>query len=353
MAIIYYWRGALGDADFLNEHQEAIQKIITNTYAPGDLEMLKGHRDVFSYRLSRSSRLLFTTVDMEGHRYLLLLEHLPTHDYQKSHFLRSGVLKRYLLAHEGDAAAAALEFQSIDGVDLGLQALDTEDKSAIALDYYHQEFIQLSGLQQEALQIPLPAIISGVAGSGKSCVAMTLLSDYVHKYHRLQADEPRTLLYVTESSKLARNMESAWAELPVAEQLPPNIRIQFRAYNELLVELAELNGKTMVDGADFKAWYADYAKRQRKLKKTTSDKTNRLNSEVTYQEFRICSAYTNANYCTLGERQSSLPKGVARETLYTAYQAYLLHLDEKQCLHPAFHILAHHETHDLIVVDES
>ena len=352
MATIYYWRGAVGDARFLDEHQKDIQKLISNTYSPGDLEMLKGHRDIFSYRLSRRERLLFTTIDVNGHRYLLLLEHLPTHDYQKSRFLHSGVLNRYLIAHEGFLAAKP-EFEPVDGLDLGLQAPDIEDKAAIGLDYYHQEFIQLSGFQQDALQMPLPAIISGVAGSGKSCVAMTLLSDYVLKHIDLDANEPLTLLYVTESLRLARTMESAWAELSVAQQLPPNIRIQFKAYDELLEDLAELNEKTLVGRDDFELWYADYVKRQRQLRKATSNNVTPQDNEIIYQEFRVCSAYTEADYCNLGERQSSPPKGVTRKAVYAAYLAYLAHLDKKHALHPAFHVLVHHETHDLVVVDES
>ena len=134
--MIYYWRGAVGEAAFLEAHQETLKALVEGTYAKGDLEMLHGHRDVFSYRTSDRGRLLFTTIEVEEARYLLLLEHLPTHDYHKSRFLRPDILKRYLLSHEEGMAQVALLFKPLDVVPPILQGLKIDDKKPIALAYY-------------------------------------------------------------------------------------------------------------------------------------------------------------------------------------------------------------------------
>lgn len=353
MTKIYIWRGALGDAAVLEAHREAMDALIHGTYARGNLETLKGHRDIFSYRLNRTERLLFTTMLVDGHRYLLLLEHLPTHDYQKSRFLRSGVLNRYLINHGEALAADAQTFEPvIDAPDV-LQGLEDIDAPSITLDYYKNKFIQLSHVQEEVFMARLPVVISGVAGSGKSCVAMGLLSDDTQRYIRDKLDEPRKILYVTESFQLALSMERAWEDLPVAQHLPQHLTIEFKTYDQLLHSLDEINGKTVVDRADFEEWYALYFKKQQRMAKVTEAPIPPLDAEAMYQEFRICSAYSEKAYYALGERQSTLPKGDARHTLYDAYQKYMVALGQSNRLHPSFHVLTKMESYDLIVVDES
>src|ERR1035437_5989898 len=43
-------------------------------------------------RLDDKDRLLFTWVEYQGHKHLLLLELIANHEYQKSRFLRGGLL---------------------------------------------------------------------------------------------------------------------------------------------------------------------------------------------------------------------------------------------------------------------
>ena len=341
--MIYYWRGAVGEAAFLEAHQETLKALVEGTYAKGDLEMLHGHRDVFSYRTSDRGRLLFTTIEREGQRYLLLLEHLPTHDYHKSRFLRPGILKRYLLSHEEGMAEAVLLFNPLDVVPPMLQGLTIDDKKPIALAYYHQTFIQLSDLQQEALCQPLPAVISGTAGSGKSCVGIALLSDAVNQHQALDNPEPRVFLYVAESPLLVRELEDAWRELPIAQDLD-NITVRFMTEEALHLMHSNLDGLTAVGQANFHAWFLTH--------KARIDGFD-LSEDVTYQEFRICSAYSLEDYSALGRQQSSLEKGPLREKLYQAYLAYQKHLLKTRAFHPAFHPIDVAERYHLIVVDES
>lgn len=353
MKKLYFWRGALGDQEFLSTHQEALQALIEGTYTAGNLETLKGHRNIFSYRLNRTERLLFTTLDVAGHPYLLLLEHLPTHDYKNSHFLRSGVLKRYLDLHGEELKNSAPTFEPIENIPQALQHIENIDKPPIALDFYKDEFIQLSEVQEEVLKATLPVVISGVAGSGKSCVAMSLITDAVKRYLDHPDGKPRKILYVTESARLADSMKNAWSNLPIAQELPKELTVEFKNYLELMQNLDEIHQHRLVDRADFEAGYAEFMKKQQHLAKVTGSKHLDMDAEALYQEFRICSAYSEKAYLALGERQSTLAKGQERQSLYTAYTRYITDLEKTNRLHPAFHRFVKTNDYDLIVMDEA
>lgn len=348
MTNIYFWRGALGVQSFKGEHQEALQKLLNGTYASSDLEMLKGHHGIFSYRLNKGGRLLFTTIEVEKKRYLLLLEHLPTHDYQTSHFLRSGVLKRYLVNHEDAMQSAAWQFESVDVQPLAPDAHDEEGTTFKAIDYYQQTFIQLSEVQEEALGVPLPSIISGVAGSGKSCVATTLLSNFVAHH----VEQESRIIYVTQSQRLVRPMEASWRGLPMAQAIPEHLQVEFKTYEELLFELGELEGKTLVDRAHFDGWFKAYKSLQNRNATLRNIPLFELDADTTYQEFRIVCAYDNEGYIALGARQSSLAKDV-RELIVTAFTDYKKRLDDKALVNPAFQAITAQSLFDLIVVDEA
>ena len=105
MPNLYYLRGALGEAHLLKEHSESIQALLSGAYGKHNLERLQGH-DVYSYRLNERARLLFAIHDFGTGPSLLILDYLPTHDYHKSRFLRSGVLKNYLSAQKEKFAEA-------------------------------------------------------------------------------------------------------------------------------------------------------------------------------------------------------------------------------------------------------
>ncbi len=350
MPAFYYLRGAVGDASLVETHAATIHELIHGTYATGDLERLQGHRDVYSYRVTGSGRLLFTTIGVGGERCLLLLEYLPTHDYHKSRFLRSGVLQRYLLAQGEAMVGEALEFARLEGIPDELRALDKADDGAHVLDYYQQDYIQ-----QEALRVPLPAVISGVAGSGKSCVATLLISNDVQRYHDMALDERRRILYVSQSVGLVQQVEHAWRRLPVAQDTA-HVDVQFKTYQDMLAEFPELHDKTFVDQSDVDEWYNTYTERQKAVYKAKGLKEAAffdLNREDVYQEFRLCAAYSREEYCNLGERQATLPKGNLREVLYKAFEAYQRSLDERHCVNPPFYAIAMRDGYDLVIVDES
>ena len=331
---------------------------MSGDYAETDLEKLQGH-DVYSFRLNKRQRLLFTLIKVDGKDYLLWLDYLPTHDYQKSRFLRSGVLRHYLeknaelhqaLVSDQEFAPAGAEAAAIIAERLRAGAEGTVG-SAVVLDFYHQRVIQLSAEQSRALQVTLPAVIGGTAGSGKSCLAMTLLTNYVLSCTQQGAAEAlRPILYVSHSEPLVSAMKKAWAELPVSEVIPG--LVQFKTYDELLLEHVAMQGKTLVGRADFEAWYNEHRHVYQKRTQVQKLSDDSVDSETAYQEFRICSYYSKKDYQDLGKRQSSLTDAKQKAWLYTAYQNYLSSLTARHCIAPAFR-LDLHDLYDLIVVDEA
>ena len=370
----YFWNGALGSEQLLNSYETAVDRLLHGDYASADLEKLTGH-DVYSFRLDGTARLLFTTHQINEQNYLLLLEDLPTHDYQKSRFLRSGVLQRYRDAQEpaflaAAAAAAADEPRFVVIQDDMRVAFNTRFQQQEAdrgvmplpLEYFKQQFIQLSEEQKGALGAPMPTLISGEGGSGKSCVAIALIAEHVRKSSQAgAAASARSLLYVCESSKLVDTMLRVWKEHPLANAVPEEI-IQFKTYEQLLGDQGLLNAKmvggeprrkTIVGRADFDDWYKRYAQTQRKQATVLAKPAVDIAPETVYQEFRICSAYRDSIiYYGLGKRQSLL-LGEQRPWLHKAYLDYLGDCEGRDCINPAFCDLPWREQFDLVVVDEA
>jgi len=75
--------------------------------------------------------------------------------------------------------------------------------------------------------------------------------------------------------------------------------------------------------------------------------------ETSYQEFRICTGYSEEEYMTLGGRQSSLTEAQQRSWVYKAYKDYLAYLASIPAVDPAFYDLNVHQFFARIVVDES
>ncbi|CDZ78226.1 Phosphocholine transferase AnkX [Legionella massiliensis] len=344
---LYYLRGALGAADLLAEHKKAIQQLLTGDYQSSNLEKLRGH-EIYSFRLNDSARLLFTMQEFNNQRCLLLLEHLPTHDYEKSRFLKSGVLKRYIEKHFSEPAAALppqLAFEPVP-VNLNLDTIAGSEQLEVA-DYYQQHWLSLDLQQQQALKVALPAVCSGVAGSGKSCVALSLLNTQAS----LAQEKPaKPILYVTQSPKLSDNMRKSFQELPLPEDATA---VLFKTIKELITEFCEVSLNDLVDKEDFSNWYDSYLKQEKTRARTKKEKPiPAINVETAYLECRIASGYTAEQYGALSNEQSSLAKD-QRAWLHAAYTAYLQSLKGRGKVNPCFYLWQKLALFSLVVVDEA
>jgi hypothetical protein len=388
MSKIYYWHGAVGSPALIEEHQHTTKKLLQGDYHSSDLEELRGY-NIYSYRTSLAGRLLFTSITIAGVSHLLLLEYLPTHDYHKSRFLRSGVLKQYIKKNEGVIQAAVSDdilpvelpvfIPASEKPDFLVQTTEDAGEELIALEYFKDKFIQLSHQQNLAMGVdelsevslpPLPLIASGAAGSGKSLLALLLLSSYVNNWvHQVDQSEPAIaplaidpILYVCESEALAKKMRSIWMQLPVAQGVPVDL-VHFKTYNELFkVDHAET---TLVNKQPFYRWFKEYFNqysRQRKasMKKVKAHSEHELDKDdplflqpdMVYQEFRICSAYNESAYLALGQRQCNFSSAEQKNWIYRAYVEYNAYLTNEMLMDAGFGDLELSRW-GLVVVDEA
>ncbi|KTD13363.1 hypothetical protein [Legionella jamestowniensis] len=349
---VYYWQGILGDADLFAPYQATINKLIQGNYKAADLDLkqLDGHR-VYSVRVNKSDRLIFTTFEKEGKSYLLLLDVVLNHDYRKCAFFNPSVLKNYLVKNADDIHRQIDNNNFIDINDVPLLNQEAADSAPslqfTPINYYNQMYIEFNDEQQIARGATLPAVISGPPGSGKSCVALSLLEQAVNQ----QAHNDAPILYVTQSEPLKKLLETAWHELPVAQNLPPN-SVQFCTYIELLNKLNI--EQEAVGESYFQTWFKQYNVKQKQRKKTISGyETFLKQTSLIYRELRILTAYTPENYLKLGERQSLIYDANEKQWMLEIANAYLHHLKETKHLDPALYQLPINPIYSRIVVDEA
>lgn len=142
----------------------------------------------FRAKLDDKNRLLFKIGEYEGRKYIFILEVIANHAYDKSRFL-------------GGAVVDENKLQALPSE----RELKTEDLHAVKyvngkIRHFHvlDKILSFDDLQQEIFRLPLPIIVVGSAGSGKTALTLEKMKD-------LYGD----ILYTTLSSFLvesARNM---------------------------------------------------------------------------------------------------------------------------------------------------
>ena len=114
----------------------------------------------------------------------------------------------------------------------------------------------LSEEQGAATVTRLPAIVSGTAGSGKTCVAIEMLLSQASRSRSTHDPEVPPILYVSKSMDLVREASRIWNELVVDNDEIKSL-VLFKSYDQLLQE--NLNGSAFSiadDRSAFQSWYA-------------------------------------------------------------------------------------------------
>ncbi|NCT56905.1 MAG: AAA family ATPase [Legionella sp.] len=333
--MIYYWSGASGSELLLENHAETIQALLTGDYNPHDLEKLRGQSSpiIYSYRLTQKARLLFTTHKGSLH----VLEHLPNHEYKTARFLKTGVLKDYL--------------EHVDESTLFIPIENSNEQpsfcpepvgpvQSIRLDYYNRQFIHFTETQDAIVhQRQLPLILNGAAGSGKTYVGLGMIKAWLQAQSH---DASFRCLYVTEERSLVDVMRHNWNNY-FSPDAPD--AVEFKTYADVFSDLHQ-DEKATVTQAFFEAWWLNLKKNDAIFLQT---------ADAYYQEFRICSGLSREAYAHLGERQSSIPRGSARDALYTSYLRYLNYLQPRHvdlALSPWRADFPDEARYDFIMVDE-
>lgn len=184
MKKVYYWEQifllkSLDDYETLLAG--VIQKLLAGHYASADIEKLQ-HRSkcIFSARINEKARMIFTSIPREGVSSLLILDVLENHEYDQCRFLDNHYIRDFFgrLGEED-----IVKIPHPEALELDIQT-EEGDLSYQRMHYFQGQMIELSPMQSDILKLAfhLPALIEGEAGSGKTCVGLCALSDYLNSH---------------------------------------------------------------------------------------------------------------------------------------------------------------------------
>jgi hypothetical protein len=258
----------------VTDYKENIQRTIAKMQEglPGcNVEKLQGS-SLWSARFNEEERMIFTYMLWNGKTYLFVLDYLAHHDYHRSDILKNPAV----LAHCKQKLATLFSHadspeQLASAAEVSAEKTPSQVSTITLTSFGKDTWVQLSLEQEKALNFEqFPLLVTGVAGSGKTCVAFALLSDQLDKLSA-QLDEkalenPETtrpllskLLYLTRYPHLAQDMQRRWQERPMPEGYVD--AVQFMTVEEFLEKQTRLTQKpepTQEDKQKFTDWYNQF-----------------------------------------------------------------------------------------------
>jgi hypothetical protein len=294
-------------------------------YRSPNVKKLAGH-PFFRAKLDHESRVLLQFVRHDGKTACLALEVIEQHAYDRSRFLRGAQVDETQVAKAEDVNAEA-----VDGASVPVRYLHPGRVDFHMLD----KPISFDERQAELHALPLPLIVVGCAGSGKTAVTLT-------KLRALRGD----VLYVTQSAFLAESAASLYFAHGYEN---PHQNVDFFSYRKLLESVRVPSGRA-VTLRDFRAFF----ERHRASYRFTS-------AHQLFEELRGVltaspdGALTEDAYVALGVRQSIYTEA-ERRVVHKALPNYRAWLAEASLYDP--NLLAHEyrtkaeRRYDAVVVDE-
>src|SRR5437870_9501173 len=185
--------------------------------------------NLYRARLDISNRLLFSLYRAQDKTYILVLECIAHHAYDKSRFLRRG---------------GRIDESKLPTLDTPEQA-DTAPLAYInpKLSTFHilNKVISFDDAQQAVYTLPPPCIVIGSAGSGKTALVLEKMKD-----------APGAVLYVTRSPYLVHNARNLYYALEYAND---EQAVSFLSFAEYLASLRVPPGREL-GFYDFAQWFA-------------------------------------------------------------------------------------------------
>ena len=253
--------------------------------------------NLFRVRLDRSNRLLFSFARHGGDTYILLLEYIPNHAYDKSRFLARG-------AAIDEAKLPALPAEAAQQAE-DLTYVNRRRRSFNLLD----KIISFDDAQHEAYAWPPPMMVIGSAGSGKTVLTL----------EKMKTAQGR-VLYVTRSPYLVERSRETYFGLNYENE---DQDIGFLSYQEFLESIRVPETREMTF-AEFARWFA----RHRQA-------SGLKDSYRLFEEFNGVIAGSSADeaylsrdaYEALGVRQSIYARR-QRGRVHDLFMKYLAHLND-------------------------
>jgi len=290
-------------------------------------------------KLDDKARLLMQFIRHDRETVCLFLEIIDNHAYDKSRFLRGVRVDPDKMERAPDVTTAdvlAPDAATPNAHPGRLTWLHPTRDQFVLLD----KPIMFDDVQEAVRLRPVPLVVLGPAGSGKTAVTLTKLREANGR-----------VLYVTQSAYLAQSARVLYG----AHGYENNSQeVEFLSYREFLETIRVPTG-TEVRVADFELWF----NRHRAALRGDVLETDAF---ALFEEFRgVIGARPDAplshdDYQALGVRQSLFPTGAARTAVHGLFGRYVAWLNESgrydlNLVAHAWRPLAE-SVYDFLVIDE-
>lgn len=340
MISVFYSEIGLREACKSDPHiKETIRRIIERDFSHGtNNERLYCKPPIWTCRVNQGARVYYTyhyqLRDKQGQPIPVVLDYDPDHKY-KSKYMDQDVYNEFF-ARKLTYFINALNEQGSKSTDTLPSKIENRRIKIIG-----KAVIELDDDQSS---IQAPAVIEGIAGSGKTCVAFTLLEEYV------ESQEQGTILYVTKSPKLANEIKRLWSMSPLSK-INPKVEVKISTYDDLLVKL--FDGLKLQFNAREAA--ITWMKNTQGIigQKYKSEKSKNERAELLYQEFRIISGFDEMiKYRDGGKNISDFQKDM-RSEIYAKFHDWMSDNNKNKVFYPEFMNIDIKAFYDLILVDEA
>ncbi len=324
MELLYY-----NDLDYkkvAKQFSRVAEQLAKSNFSAAEVKKMPDH-GFYRAKLDYENRLLFKIGKHNNKTYLLLLEVIYNHEYNKSRFLRGAAIdESKLLAIEKPDLIDVSDLQPLSYVNPANKKFHLLDKA-----------ISFDAMQEEIFNLRPPLIIIGSAGSGKTVLTLEKLKTLKGR-----------VLYVTLSSFLVDNSSTLYYSQQYQNE---NQEIDFLSFADFCSTIKFLEGKEMNQRA-FELWMQTRAhifgiKDVHKLFEEFRGVITGMDIEKPF--------LSRSDYLNLGVKQSIF-LGSEREKVYDAFEKYLEFLSENGFFD--YNIVAHslipicQQTYDFVVVDE-
>src|SRR6056297_887588 len=216
----------LNDIDYSKvkkQFNKTVEFLENNDFNSAEIKKLPG-TDFYRAKLDYENRLLFKFARYNNQTYILLLEVIYNHNYEKSRFLRGAKIDESKL--RGPVNEAPVPAEDI----IELNYVNPHSNRFHLLN----KALSFDNIQQSVFTVKPPAVIVGSAGSGKT--ALTL-----EKIKQLKGD----VLYVTLSPFLVDNSSTLYYS---GNYINEKQNVDFLSFREFLETFRIISGQEV----DFK-----------------------------------------------------------------------------------------------------
>lgn len=317
---ILYYEG-LDDSGLKTKFNKVITYISRGDFKSADVKKLKP-TGYLRAKLDDANRLLFLPIQYQMKTYLLILEVIKNHDYHKSRFLNGADVKEEKIIMDDIHTSKMDSLHYIN-----------DNRPVRLLD----KFIVFDDEQHDIIQYPLPLIIIGSAGSGKTSVTLEKLKTLTGN-----------CLYISLSSYLVNHTQKIYYSNHYTNE---EQELDFLSFEEFLESIQIPIGKE-ITATIFQQWFSRQATPK-----------NIKDGRKLFEEFRGVITGSNATstylskeeYLNLGVKQSIYLED-QKDGVYQLFEKYLKFLNEEKLHDSNITANEYHSIitprYDAIVVDE-